>query len=60
MENKTLDLATMYDQAQAHDSQYKTHSYSGASSSHLLSVQYENVVNISKVELKSVLIVSAT
>ena len=60
LENKTLDLATMYDQARALDSAQKnSESYGGAPSSRLLSAAHENTTNISDVESESVLVASA-
>nr|XP_027208521.1 uncharacterized protein LOC113802191 [Penaeus vannamei] len=59
LENKTLDLATMYDQAWALDlAQKNSESYGGALSSRAVDVAHENTTNVS--DLESVLAASAT
>lgn len=60
LENKTLDLATMYDQARALDSAQKnSESYGGAPSSRLLSAAHENTTIIGDVETESDIVASA-
>lgn len=50
----------MYDQVQVLNLAQKTQSYSGDPSSFLLSAAHENMVNISKLKLESILTASVT
>ena len=60
LENKTLDLATMFDQARALDSAQKnSESYNGAQPSRLVSAAHGNTLNNSEVESESASVVSA-